>query len=279
MQSQIKALTRHLSISLFILLSVAACSTLAFASDDWGGRSGDRPIVRSTVINEPGSYVLLRDITSTEPLRITASGVTLDLNGHVLTAAARGAGIGIGVEGANGVTIKNGRITGFQMNVRVMNSTNVNVRDLSILGTDLAPSGGPSEMGIVLINARAAFIQGNTISSVNLGIFVRGGISYGNRIFENLVVGGPTPANSLLGICYNPAPAAGTDGPRGDVVYNNHIARFGYAIAISQFSIGNIFRENTLASYVGGIREPQFLKANGGTNVAEGNLETIIPAN
>ena len=278
MQTQIKAFTRQLAISLFVLLTVATCTTFAFADDDWGVRSGDRSIVRSTVIWEPGSYVLLRDITSTEPIRITASGVTLDLNGHQLTAATRGAGIGIGVEGASGVTIKNGRVTGFQMNVRLMNATNVNVSNLSILGTDLAPSGGPSEMGIVLINARAAFIKGNTISSVNLGIFVRGGLSYGNRIFENLVVGGPTPANSLLGICYNPAPAAGTDGPRGDVIYNNHIARFGYAIAISQFSIGNIFRENTLASYVGGIREPQFLKANGGTNVAEGNLETIIPA-
>ena len=279
MQSQVKTITRKLTISFLLLLTVAAFSTLAFADDSWGGKSGDRPIVRSTVISEPGNYVLLRDITSTEPIRILASGVTLDLNGHQLSAATRGAGVGVGVEGATGVTIKNGRVGGFMMNVRLMNSTNVTVKDLSIVGADLAPSGGPSEIGIVLLNARASFVKGNTISSVNLGIFVRGGGSSGNRIFENLVVGGATPANSLLGICYNPAPTGGTDGPRGDVIYNNHIARFGWAIAISEFSISNIFRENTLSSYVGGIREQQFLKANGGTNIADGNLETIIPAN
>ena len=204
MQSQVKTITRKLTISLFMLLTVAALSTLAVADDGWGGRSGDRPIVRSTVITEPGSYTLLRDITSSEPIRILASGVTLDLNGHQLNASTRGTGVGIGVEGATGVTIKNGRVGGFMMNVRLMNSTNVTVSGLSIVGTDLAPSGGPSEMGIVLLNARASFIKGNTISNVNLGIFVRGGGSTGNRIFENLVVGGPTAANSLLGICYNP---------------------------------------------------------------------------
>ncbi len=279
MHSQIKTLTRKFSISLFMLLTVAAFSTFAFADDSWGGKSGDRPIVRSTVITEPGSYVLLRDITNPEPIRIVASGVTLDLNGHQLSASTKGTGVGIGVEGATGVTIKNGRVGGFQMNVRLMNSTNVTVQDLSIVGSDLAPSGGPSEIGITLINARASFIKGNTISAVNLGIFVRGGGSSGNRIFENLVVGGATPANSLLGICYNPAPTGGTAGPSGDVIYNNHIARFGYAIAISEFSRSNIFRENTLSSYVGGIREQQFLKANGGTNIADGNLETIISAN
>jgi parallel beta-helix repeat protein len=279
MHSQIKTLTRKFSISLFMLLTVAAFSTIASADDSWGGRSGDRPIVRSTVITEPGSYVLLRDITNPEPIRIVSSGVTLDLNGHQLTASTRGTGVGIGVEGATGVTIKNGRVGGFMMNVRLMNSTNVTVSDLSIVGTDLAPSGGPSEIGILLLNARASFIKGNTISNVNLGIFVRGGGSTGNRIFENLVVGGPTQANSLLGICYNPAPNSGTAGPTGDLIYNNHIARFGYAIAISEFSRSNIFRDNTLASYIGGIRETQFLKGNGGTNVAADNIDVVIPAN
>ena len=279
MQSQINSFTRQLSTLLLMLFTVAAFSTLAVADDTWGGKSGDRPIVRSAVITEPGTYVLLRDITSTEPIRILASGVTLDLNGHQLSASTKGAGIGVGVEGASGVTIQNGRVGGFMMNVRLMNSTNVTVSNLSIVGADLAPSGGPSEMGIVLLNARASFIKGNTISNVNLGIFVRGGGSTGNRIFENLVVGGPTQANSLLGICYNPAPTGGTAGPSGDVIYNNHIARFGYAIAISEFSRSNIFRENTLASYIGGIRETQFLKGNGGTNVAADNIDVVIPAN
>ncbi len=284
LSNNLRSTTIKFTLSLLTFLSIAVLPQFVRANDNWNGNSdGRRSITRAgTWISEPGSYILRYDITNDrggDGITITASGVTIDLNGHQITTFNKGAGRGIFVNGASGVTVKNGNVSGFQMNVLAMNSSNVTIQDLQIVGADLAPSGGPSEMGIVLINTRAAFIKGNRISSVNLGIFVRGGGSSGNRIFENIVVGGATPANSLLGICYNPAPAGGTDGPRGDVIYNNSIARFGYAIAISQFSISNIFRENNLSSYLGGFREPQFLKANGGTNVAEGNLETIIPAN
>ena len=81
----------------------------------------------------------------------------------------------------------------------------------------------------------------------------------------------------MLGICYNPAPTGGTAGPRGDLIYNNHIARFGYAFALSEFSIYNVIRDNTFASYVGGIRETNLLRGNGGTNVAEDNIDVVIP--
>lgn len=284
LSNNLRSTTIKFTLSLLTFLSIAVLPQFVRANDDWHSNSdGRRSITRAGVwISEPGSYILRYDIANDrggDGITITASGVTIDLNGHQITTFNKGAGRGIFVNGASGVTVKNGNVSGFQMNVLAMNSSNVTIQDLQIVGADLAPSGGPSEMGIVLINTRAAFIKGNRISSVNLGIFVRGGGSSGNRIFENIVVGGATPANSLLGICYNPAPAGGTDGPRGDVIYNNSIARFGYAIAISQFSISNIFRENNLSSYLGGFREPQFLKANGGTNVAEGNLETIIPAN
>lgn len=97
--------------------------------------------------------------------------------------------------------------------------------------------------------SKSVLIKNNNLSSVNLGIFVRGGASTGNRIFENVIVGGGNPANNLLGICYNPAPNAGQDGPRGDNIYNNLIARFNFAVAISPGSIHNIFNENNFASF------------------------------
>lgn len=239
-----------------------------------GGRS------RTVEINRPGVYRISGDIpiNGGDGIVITASNVTLNLNGNSVTNSRGGTGRGIFVNGASGVQIRNGKVGGFNSNVMIMNSTNVNVESLQIVGRGLAPSGGPTEIGVQIVNSRAVFVSRNNISSVNLGIFVRGGNSAGNRIFENVIVGGGNPANNLLGICYNPAAGGGTSGPRGDNIYNNHISRFGYAVAISPGSLHNIFNENTLASFNGGFREPEALTENGGTNVSESNIEVTIPA-
>ncbi len=278
-QSALKSATTKFTLSLMTLLVLSAIPQLAQANNDWTRLSDGRRVVRRPWISEPGSYVLHHDLISErgDGLVIRASGVTLDLNGYQIGTFSQGTGRGIFVDGASGVTIKNGRVGGFMVNVMLSNATNVTVQNMQIVGLDLAPNGGPSEIGINILNTRAALIKGNTISSVNLGIFVRGGGSTGNRITENNIIGGTNPAHGLLGICYNPAPTGGTAGPRGDLIYNNHIARFGYAFAISEFSLYNIVRDNTFASFVGGIREPQFLRGNGGTNVAEDNIDVVIP--
>ncbi len=234
---------------------------------------------RTIEINRSGNYRLSNDVwvESGDGIVITASNVSLNLNGNTVQTGAAGTGRGIFINSARGVSVKNGKVGGFNSNVMVTNSVNVNVESLQIVGRGLAPNNGPSEVGVQIVNSRSVFFSHNNISSVNLGVFVRGGNSAGNRIFENVIVGGGNPANNLLGICYNPAPNTGTNGPRGDNIYNNHIARFNYAIAISAGSLYNIFNENTLSSFTGGFREPGALTQNGGTNVSEGNLETIIP--
>jgi hypothetical protein len=146
-------------------------------------------------------------------------------------------------------------------------------------GDGLAPNNGPTEIGFLLINSRACGIEHNTVSSVNLGIFVRGGKSAGTRFLKNIIGGGPAAANNLLGICSNPAPGvADTAGPRGDSIHANHIARFGWAVAVSGGSSSNMFNGNTLASFTGAFREPENFVAQGGTNEEEGNVATIIPA-
>lgn len=277
-----KAPITKLLLSLFLLLTIATFPQLTRANNIWNPLSDGRRVIThaGAGIHAPGSYVLRYDLVtgSGDGLLITASGVTVDLNGFQIRTLNPGTGRGIFVNGASGVTIKNGRVSGFMTNVMLSNATNVTVQNLQIVGADLAPNNGPSEIGIQLINTRAALIKGNTISSTNLGIFVRGGGSTGNRIAENNVTGGANPTHGLLGICYNPAPTGGTAGPRGDLIYNNHISRFGYAFAISEFSLYNIIRGNTFASFVGGIREPQFLMGNGGTNVAADNIDVVIPA-
>ncbi len=235
---------------------------------------------RTIEINRSGNYRLSNDVSveSGDGIVITASNVSLNLNGNTVQTWAAGTGRGIFINGAKGVSVKNGKVSGFNSNVMINNAVNVNVESLQIVGHGLAPNNGPSEIGLLIVNSRSVLFSRNNISSVNLGVFVRGGNSAGNRIFENVIVGGGNPAHNLLGICYNPAAGGGTNGPRGDNIYNNHIARFGYAIAISAGSLHNVFNENVLASFNGGFREPEALTQNGGTNVSEGNIQTTIPA-
>jgi hypothetical protein len=235
---------------------------------------------RSITLNRSGSYRLRDDVNvrNGDAVTITASNVTLDLGGHTVSTDEFGSGNGIFVNGVSGVEVRNGKVSGFNFNVNVTNGVNIRIRNLQILGKGLAPAPGPREFGVLLLQTRGAYIENNTISSVNLGIFIRGGNSTGNRIFENVLIGGATPTSNLLGICYNPATGAGTEGPRGDNIYNNHVTRFRYAFAISSGSVFNVFNENISASFVGAFREPQTLTDNGGTNVSDGNIEVVIPA-
>ena len=254
------------------LLALAALSTLFGAA-----RAADS----TWVITRPGDYILRsnQEVASGDAIVIRSTGVRLNLNGRLVSTEARGTGRGIVVENASNVRVFNGRMGGFNANIAITGSNNVEIEGIQVTGDGLPPSGGPAEIGLLIIDSRACVVKNNAISSVNLGIFVRGGKSGGNRIQENVVVGGATAANNLLGICYNPAPGGTSpEGPRGDSIYNNHIARFGFAIAVSERSLGNAFIDNTLASFTGAFREPQAFEGLGGTNVEGDNTATVIPA-
>jgi parallel beta-helix repeat protein len=235
-------------------------------------------------INRPGSYKLSRSFSVAEGdgIVITASGVTLDLSGHQVSTNKKGTGRGIAIVGAKSVTVKNGGVTGFNANIALDGAEGSQITELKITGDNLAPNNGPSEIGVLIINSFGNVIDHNTISSTNLGIFVRGGKSSGNRIIKNVLTGGKIAANNLLGICYNPAPTpagqtSNPAGPRGDSIYSNQIARYNYALAVSTGSISNMFNDNTLASFTGAFREPQNFAAQGGTNVEFDNTSVIIP--
>lgn len=271
-----KKLVRYLialgMIATFASVEYAQESGATEMSAAWHGN-------RQIVISRPGLYRLRDDlrVRSGNAIMIRASNVTLDLGGNSVTTESPGAGSGVLVAGVSGVEVRNGKVGGFNVNLNAMNAENVRFRNLQVVGRGLAPNNGPTEIGVNLVQTRGAYVENNVITAVNLGIFVRGGFSTGNRIFENVITGGATPSSNLLGICYNPAPNAGTDGPRGDNIYNNHITRYGYAIAISAGSTHNVFNENILASFIGGFREPEVLTTGGGTNVAEDNIMVTIP--
>lgn len=73
----------------------------------------DPEVVAPLVIDQPGSYYLTADvvaITDHPAIRITASNVTLDLNGFTVSGNLEvNDGDGIRIEGAN-VTVRNGRV-------------------------------------------------------------------------------------------------------------------------------------------------------------------------
>ncbi|MHC5052470.1 MAG: right-handed parallel beta-helix repeat-containing protein [Planctomycetota bacterium] len=76
----------------------------------------------------------------TEPLRVVADGVTLDLSGAVLRGAEAGTapdhyrGIGLIVEGRKNVTIRGGRLWGFKCAVLVKDCENVALEGIDVSG-------------------------------------------------------------------------------------------------------------------------------------------------
>lgn len=204
------------------------------------------PIPRTGVVDSPGLYVLQGDRRVFAPDRagitITASDVTLDLNGYAITGLGGKMGVGIRVMGARGVKVMNGFVSNNAFGVVVMNSSNVVVSGLQIRGEGLPVVAPPPETGIMIVQSRNVVVEGNTIDNTGLGIFVRGGMSRGNRIVNNTLTAG---TNGVLGICYNPADGD-ANGPIGDLIYGNAISGFNTGIQASATSRYNVFKENTV---------------------------------
>jgi hypothetical protein len=224
------------------------------AADESSGTATCRPITHPTVIDRPGCYVLARSFSLEEPgaaIVIAASNVSLDLSGRTLTGPGGKEGVGVRIEGTSSVHVFGGIVTRFGTGIEVRDANNVRIDGLHVHGED---AGGPppGEVGVLIVNSRAVFVERNVISRTFLGIFVRGGGSGGNRISENTLVGG---AAGQLGICYNPDGSDSPDGPSGDLVYNNLVSRFNVGIQTSTGTSGNIFRENDIAFFQTPIQE------------------------
>jgi len=234
------------------------------------GQQGVGPVTlfRGGMINTPGSYILVRNIDAgATGIRITSSGVSLDLNGQQILGPGGKRGTGISIEGADGVEVRNGTLANFAFGVVVDNSNNVVLRQLRIRGEGLAVAAPPPEVGIMIVQSRNVVVADNAIYNTGLGVFVRGGQSWGNRIGNNTITAG---TNGALGICYNPAP--GDDqGPRADLVFDNVITGFNTGIQASVNSMQNLFRGNTISYRVSAI---EFLND---TNQDIDNISALFP--
>jgi hypothetical protein len=108
-------------------------------------------ITAPKIIMEPGSYVLANDITGTTAgnvIEIQASDVTLNLNGHTVTAS-QGTGIYISFA-AGGLPIVNVRVS----NGRIIGSYGVVIYGSNCLITGLNITVSPSGGGIAIKNSQ-----------------------------------------------------------------------------------------------------------------------------
>ncbi len=209
--------------------------------------TGTRVVFRSgTTINEAGHYLLLNDLSTAgagPALAITSSGVTLDLNGHQVIGPGGNRGTGIMIDGAGGVKVFNGHLAYLGVAVMVNNSSNVVLRDLHIRGQGVPVTAPPPEVEIMIAQSKNVCVEKNVIYNVGLGVFVRGGQSWGNRIDGNTITAN---TNGIFGLCYNPMPDD-PEGPRGDLVQNNLISGFNVGINVVPAAVSNVFRNNVIA--------------------------------
>ena len=233
-----------------------------------------RAIDGPTVITQPGAYRVTRDFaanpTTGDGIVIRSDDVRLWLGDHKLQGPGNKLGRGVVVDNANRVRVHGGHLSTFGIGVVLSGAHECVVRNVDVVGGDEfadPPNGVAPQIGIMLVNSASNRIARNHLHGINLGIFVRGGGSTGNRIHENQVVG---LTHGLLGICYNPAPTGGTAGPSQDVVRGNELLRFGTGIVTSIGSQYNRFSENVIEYFTTAYRDFN------GTNVFIHNRATKV---
>jgi len=211
---------------------------------------GAVPITGPTVINKPGAYRVVHDFSvdqaTGDGIVVRASGVLLWLGEHSISGPGAKVGRGIVLENVRHVLVQGGRLESFGVGVALDGAKRCAVRGVEVAGADefANPSAGiPPQIGVLLVNSAYNRIARNELHRINLGLFVRGGGSHDNVLRRNRVVGG---VNGLLGVCYNPAPGPGPEGPTNDDVAANTLSRFGKGIQASAGSANNRFVRNLI---------------------------------
>lgn len=198
-----------------------------------------------TTITSPGFYRLTGDFsTADDGIVIQSNWVYLFLGNHTITGPGAKMGRGIVLDGVHYAAIFGGNLENFGLGVELQESQLVSVRGVKITGNDVFADPGNGiapQIGIMAVNSPRNLIYRNKIEMINLGIFIRGGGSYHNRVFGNKLKGGDL---GLLGICYNPDGSGDPAGPHNDDVNSNHIERFrgGYQANFGTHDV--VFRRN-----------------------------------
>ncbi len=181
-------------------LILAASSTEGVAK----GPAGPTQIKSCGTLSEPGSYVVVQNLTAAgDCLVIAADFVTIDLAGFTLTGdGATGEGITDRSAGHVGVVVRNGAVTEFGFGVRIasgsrltiegVRAVNNNVHGMSIGMNSIVRGNIVSGNGSIGISADTGSIVTGNIASDNGddGIAVESGSTVsGNTSTNNTVFG------------------------------------------------------------------------------------------
>lgn len=184
-------------ITLVLLAVVLGVCLIPNTSAQEGTVDGATPITNCMTITQPGSYLVVRNITLTASnaqtvasiglpacIVIGANFVTLDLGGHTLSGPPGGYlnGSGaFGIVGNNGMEVRSGVVTSFYDGIAYGSGLYENIRAFNnvSVGIDVAP--GSRVVGNIAVN------NGSSGINVICPSVVVGNAAYGNgahQIFE-----------------------------------------------------------------------------------------------
>jgi parallel beta-helix repeat protein len=189
-----------------------------------------------------------------------ADGIEIDLNGYTITGS--GAAVGIAVTGRTDVSIAGGTIRNFAVAVRVINSTDVVIKQIEFAGNPEAvdlQSGSvgntvkdsvfrdSATRGVMLrSNATDNDIKNNIFIGNRVGILVFGGVN--NTLKQNVL-----SDSSLAGIRLNVIAT-------GNLIKDNSLvsnfAGIEFLVTSTGSAVGNDFKGNTVALNNCGIKGP-----------------------
>jgi parallel beta-helix repeat protein len=155
-------------------------------------------------------------------VRIGANGITLDLNGHTISASSSGAGSGVDDTGGyDNVTIENGLMRGgFSRGVYLSGVTGSATQGLDISG---------SLQGIVLFDSSSNVVKNNAVADANVGIGVFSN-SDTNVVEENSLSGAASGSATTVGLHLRPHPYIATSKPDDNQLLENEVVGFGDAL-------------------------------------------------
>ena len=191
---------------------------------------------------------------------IGADGVTVDLNGHTV----RGSGVGEGVlaAGRTDVTVKNGAIANFESGVRILDSSDVTIKDMTLTGNT---DGVDCAAGCASSTIRDSEFSGNRARGVMLRsgsneITVKDNRFTGNRVGVLLfgcagcTVKDNVVSDSLLaGIRFS---VIATDNNVKDNTLSGSPAGIEFLITPTGSAVGNALAGNALSSNACGLKGP-----------------------
>jgi parallel beta-helix repeat protein len=135
-------------------------------------------------------------------IRIGASGVTLDLNNHLIEGQGGEFSQGIRIAPpSNGVTIENGDIRGFRTGVVMLFSNDNVVRDLNVADTGTGIAVDVGDRNTIERNRVVSDVEGISLLESNRNIVARNSVSGGpfNAITLFSTDGSTVTANSVSG--------------------------------------------------------------------------------